>query len=63
MEHLGTIKMYSVDDVCKILGIGGKKCLDLFHSGDFPSLQIGKTLLIKESAFDSYLDSKRRIRR
>ncbi len=63
MEHYGTITMYRVDDVCKILGIGRKKCLDLFHSDDFPSLQIGKTLLIKQSAFDNYLDSKRCVER
>jgi hypothetical protein len=38
-------------DVCKILKIGRKKCLALFHRDDFPSFIYGKTFLIEKNAF------------
>lgn len=36
------IKLYSTDDVCKLLHIGKQKCLQLFHQEDFPSIKIGR---------------------
>ena len=41
------IKLYSTDDVCKLLHIGKQKCLQLFHQEDFPSIKIGRKLWIK----------------
>ena len=36
------IKLYSIDDVCKLLHIGKQKCLKLFHSEEFPSIKVGR---------------------
>lgn len=32
------IKFYTTADVRRILGIGNKTCLDLFHHSDFPCI-------------------------
>ena len=44
------IKLYTTTDVRKLLKIGNKKCLELFHSSDFPSIKIGKSFLLKRIA-------------
>lgn len=38
-------------DICKILKIGRKKCLALFHREDFPGFIYGKTFLVEKNAF------------
>lgn len=53
------IKLYSTDDVCKLLHIGKQKCLKLFHSQDFPSIKIGRKFWIKADCLDNYLSQKR----
>lgn len=53
------IELYSTNDVCRILKIGKRKCLDLFHSNDFPSIQLGRKFLVKKDCFDEYLSTKR----
>lgn len=57
-EHL-EIRLYSTDDVCKLLHIGKQKCLKLFHSKDFPSIKIGRKFWIKADCLDNYLSQKR----
>jgi len=57
-EHL-EIRLYSTDDVCKLLHIGKQKCLKLFHSQDFPSIKIGRKFWIKADCLDNYLSQKR----
>lgn len=57
-EHL-EIRLYSTDDVCKLLHIGKQKCLKLFHSQDFPSIKIGRKVWIKADCLDNYLSQKR----
>lgn len=37
------IKFYTTADVRRILGIGNKTCLDLFHRSDFPCIKVGKS--------------------
>jgi len=54
-----TIKLYSTDDVCKLLHIGKEKCLKLFHSEEFPSIKIGRKFWIKADCLDNYLSQKR----
>ena len=39
--------LYSTDDVCRLLRIGKKKCLTLFHSDEFPSIKIGRKFWVK----------------
>lgn len=41
----------SPNDICKILKIGRKKCLALFHREDFPGFIYGKTFLVEKNAF------------
>ena len=53
------IKLYSTDDVCKMLRIGKQKCLQLFNSKDFPSVKIGRKFWIKHDCLDNYLSEKR----
>ena len=53
------IKLYSTDDVCRLLRIGKKKCLTLFHSAEFPSIKIGRKFWIKRDCLDQYLSQKR----
>lgn len=45
-------------DVCKILKIGRKKCLALFHRDDFPCFIYGKTFLIEKDSFINYFKTR-----
>ena len=45
-------------DVCRILKIGRKKCLALFHRDDFPCLIYGKTFLIEKDSFINYFKNR-----
>ena len=40
------IKFYTTADVRRILGIGNKTCLDLFHHSDFPCIKVGKSFKV-----------------
>lgn len=49
------IEFYTTSDVRRILGIGNKTCLDLFHRSDFPCVKIGKSFKItKENFMNGY---------
>ena len=50
---------YTTSDVRRILGIGNKTCLDLFHRPDFPCIKIGKSLKITKEKFNEYVNSRR----
>ena len=53
------IKLYSTDDVCKLLHIGKEKCLKLFHSDEFPSIKIGRKFWVKADCLNDFLSQKR----
>lgn len=53
------IKLYSTDDVCKLLHIGKQKCLKLFHSEEFPSIKVGRKFWVKADCLDEFLSQKR----
>ena len=53
------IKLYSTDDVCRLLHIGKEKCLKLFHSDEFPSIKIGRKFGVKADCLNDYLSHKR----
>ena len=42
----------TTSDVMKILGIGNKTCLELFHRKDFPCVKVGR-------AFREYFKTRR----
>jgi excisionase family DNA binding protein len=46
-----------VNDVAKVLGISKKNAYDLFHSKSFPSVKIGKRLLIPRAAFERWMEN------
>ena len=46
-------------DVMKILGIGNKACLELFHRKDFPCEKIGRAFKISEENFREYFKTRR----
>lgn len=53
------IKLYSTDDVCKLLHIGKQRCLQLFHSDEFPSIKIGRKFWVKADCLNEFLSHKR----
>ena len=53
------IDFYTTADVRRILGIGNKTCLDLFHRKDFPCIKIGKSFKVAVKAFNEYVCTRR----
>lgn len=52
-------KFFTTTDVMKILGIGNKACLELFHRKDFPCEKIGRAFKISEENFREYFKTRR----
>lgn len=52
------IELCSTKDVRKLLKLGNQKCLELFHSPDFPSVKIGRSFFVKKSALEEYLNHR-----
>lgn len=52
-------KFYTTADVRKILQIGNKTCLDLFHRADFPCIKVGKSFKVAVKSFNEYVSSRR----
>lgn len=52
-------RFFSTADVRKILGIGNKSCLELFHREDFPCERVGKGYRIAEKNFNEYFKIRR----
>ena len=42
------IKFYTTADVRRILGIGNKTCLELFHRYDFPCIKFERRIVINK---------------
>ena len=53
------INFYTTTDIRRILGIGNKTCLDLFHRADFPCVRIGKSFKITKEKFNEYVSTRR----
>ena len=53
------VKFYTTADVRRILGIGNKTCLDLFHRSDFPCIKVGKSFKITQENFNKYVSTRR----
>ena len=53
------IEFYSTADVRRIMGIGNRTCLDLFHRADFPCVKIGKSFKVAKDAFNQYVSIRR----
>ena len=53
------IKFYTTADVRRILGIGNKTCLDLFHRSDFQCIKVGKSFKVAVNSFNEYVSTRR----
>lgn len=53
------IEFYTTADIRRMLGIGNKTCLDLFHREDFPCVKAGKAFKISKEAFKQYVSTRR----
>ena len=49
----------TTSDVMKILGIGNKACLELFHKKDLPCEKVGRAFKISEENFREYFKTRR----
>lgn len=58
MDH-NDIEFYTTADIRKLLKIGNKTCLDLFHREDFPCFKVGKAFKISKEAFKQYVSTRR----
>ena len=52
-------RFYTTSDVMKILKIGNRACLDLFHRSDFPCVKVGRAFKISENNFREYFSTRR----
>ena len=52
-------RFYTTADVMKILKIGNRACLDLFHRSDFPCVKVGRAFKISEDNFREYFSTRR----
>lgn len=53
------MNILSTKDVMRILKIGNKACLELFHRKDFPCMKIGRAFGITEENFVEYFKTRR----
>lgn len=54
-----TIQLLTTADVRKLLKIGNKTCLELFHREDFHCERVGKSYRIAEENFNEYFKTRR----
>ncbi len=61
IENLKSIEdlplFLTVSDISRIMGIGLNKAYDLFHSENFPSIRLGKRMVISKNAFVKWADN------
>jgi excisionase family DNA binding protein len=50
-------KVYTVDDIQKILGINKNRAYSLSTSGQFPFIRIGKRIIVPRKTFDDWMYS------
>ena len=51
----------TVNDISRLLGICKQKAYDLCHSRDFPSIIIGRRIIISKMAFVEWLQNSKKI--
>lgn len=59
MENKQEIKIFTVEDVMKILKIGRNRAYDIFKRNDFPAILIGRKYVIEQNAFYIWLQNRR----
>ena len=48
----------NVNDLSKALGIAPSSCYELMHEKDFPSIRIGKRLVVQREKFIEWVDEQ-----
>jgi excisionase family DNA binding protein len=48
-------RTYTVEEAAKLLGIGRNQAYEAARRGDFPTMRIGKRLLVPKAPFDRLL--------
>ena len=55
MEQSGTAKVYTVDEVAAILGIGVSTVHDHIRKGQFPHIRVGRFIRVSQKQLNAYL--------
>jgi excisionase family DNA binding protein len=50
---------YNIEEVGRLLGIGRNQAYEAARRGDFPTIKIGKRLLVPKATFDRLLENGR----
>ena len=51
-------RVYTVDEIAEILGIGKNSAYDLIKQGHFKTVKIGTAIRVSRKSFDLWLDSQ-----
>ena len=49
------IKLYNVDDIQRIFGIGRSKAYQLLSSSGFPAIKLNKKILVEKSKLEEWI--------
>lgn len=52
------ITMYDVNDIKNIFKLGENRAYDLMNSNGFPSIKIGKKILVEKSSLEKWISSQ-----
>lgn len=55
MQDVAERKTYKIEEAGRLLGIGRNQAYEAAHRGDFPTIKIGKRLLVPKAALDRML--------
>lgn len=59
MDNRAERLTYNVEEAGRLLGIGRNQAYEAARRGDFPTIKIGKRLLVPKAAFDRLLENGR----
>ena len=54
-------RTYDIEEAGRLLGIGRNQAYEAAHRGDFPTIRIGRRLLVPKAALDRLLENGRSI--
>jgi excisionase family DNA binding protein len=52
-------QLYSIDEVCKALGMGKSWTYRRIKSGEIPSVKLGRSIKVRREDLEEYLESRR----
>ena len=51
-------RVYRPEDLCPLLGIGRSTAYELVNRRDFPTIRVGRKILIPRDAFEKWLEAQ-----